>query len=322
MDMEGEEDQLDKDFIYVDDDEEEEGSDTSTGTGESTNDGEQKSLSSFDTCKKSESETSSFSEVQPPDLEPRRGASEHGIDDVSTLVAEAQLEDEESGVVVPPGAETFSSSGAVEMKCVTEHPLSLSEGVTEGLIRGDFLPDYYSSDIIDVADTTSETSPKKLSQASSVTLQGEEEEEVAENRNNMDAVVDPVSELEDTLTEVTYQFFDNITYLGSSTIHKPVNELELKRSIALLREQTEVEMAISLAVSDSPCGCVRLVDPESENDIAMYNIETICYWGVGDREGPDKDCFAFNIGHGKEDDALFHCHVFKSSDDANVSPFF
>ena len=263
-----------KDFIYVDDD----GSDSST---------EQKSLLSFDVCKKSEgSETSSYSEVQPVDFEPKMGAIEHG-GDVSKLVEEAQLDDDINKLIEAD-------------KLVNEH--------VEETHLNDFLPNYY--------ETSGNSSDLKINMPSPAALQTLSSVDSTASDEDDDSILTcRKSEGDD---EDACVLFHNITYLGSSTIYAPVSDLELRRAISVLCDNTEVSIDIILAISLSPCGCIRLIEPSSRNDIATYNINSICYWGKGDHENREKDCLAFNISHGKED-PTFHCHVFKCGEEDNVS---
>ena len=110
--------------------------------------------------------------------------------------------------------------------------------------------------------------------------------------------------------------FDGITYLGSSTVNAPVSEIELKRTMSILREQTEVTIDVLLYVGSTSEGMIRLKDPESQADIATYRIQRILFCGRGDAEGGEKDCFAFNTVHGDSD--IFHCHVFRCQDPEKV----
>lgn len=106
--------------------------------------------------------------------------------------------------------------------------------------------------------------------------------------------------------------FDGITYLGSSTVNAPVSEIELKRTMSVLREQTEVTIDVLLYVGSTSDSMIRLKDPETQADIATYRIQRILFCGRGDAEGNESDCFAFNTVHGDSD--IFHCHVFRCLD--------
>ena len=114
--------------------------------------------------------------------------------------------------------------------------------------------------------------------------------------------------------------FHNITYLGSSTVSCPASELELRQTMSILREHTEVSIDVILSISLSPHGELRLIDPESRTDIASYSISNLCFWSKGDTNHQEKDCLAFTISHGKED-PVFHCHVFKCEEEEDVSEF-
>ena len=113
--------------------------------------------------------------------------------------------------------------------------------------------------------------------------------------------------------------FDGITYLGSSTVNAPVSEIELKRTMAVLREQTEVTIDVLLYVGSTSDGMIRLKDPETHADIATYHIQRILFCGRGDAEGNESDCFAFNTIHGDSD--IFHCHVFRCMDPEKVKMY-
>ena len=110
--------------------------------------------------------------------------------------------------------------------------------------------------------------------------------------------------------------FDGITYLGSSTVNAPVSEIELKRTMSILREQTEVTIDVLLYVGSTSESMIRLKEPGSQADIATYRIQRILFCGRGDAEGKERDCFAFNTDHGDSD--IFHCHVFKCEDPEKV----
>lgn len=111
--------------------------------------------------------------------------------------------------------------------------------------------------------------------------------------------------------------FDGITYLGSSTVNAPVSEIELKRTMSILREQTEVTIDVLLYVGSTSESMIRLKDPETQADIATYRIQRILFCGRGDIEEGEKDCFAFNTVHGDSD--IFHCHVFRCEDPEKVN---
>lgn len=110
--------------------------------------------------------------------------------------------------------------------------------------------------------------------------------------------------------------FDGVTYLGSSTVNAPVSEIELKRTMSVLREQTEVTIDVLLYVGSTSDSMIRLKDPDTQADVATYRIQRILFCGRGDAEGSEKDCFAFNTVHGDSD--IFHCHVFRCVDPEKV----
>ena len=97
-----------------------------------------------------------------------------------------------------------------------------------------------------------------------------------------------------------------------------MSDLELKRSISILRDHMEGSIDILLSVSLNPPGHIKLIDPVSRTDIATYNVSSICFWGKGDSESEEKDCLAFNISQGKNV-VTYHCHVFKCNEEDDVS---
>lgn len=111
--------------------------------------------------------------------------------------------------------------------------------------------------------------------------------------------------------------FGKVTYLGSSTVDAPVSEIELKRTMTILREQSQVTIDVVLIIGSTSEGKIRLVDPETMTDIATYKVQKILFCGRGDADGEEKDCFAFNTVHGEPD--IFHCHVFRCLEPEMVS---
>ena len=111
--------------------------------------------------------------------------------------------------------------------------------------------------------------------------------------------------------------FSSITYLGSSSVNAPVSDIELKRTMAILKEQGRVAMDIILYVCGSFDGFVRLLDPQNKTLIASYALQKILFCGRGDDDSGEEDCFAFNICHGSSD--IFHCHVFRCLEKGAVS---
>jgi hypothetical protein len=111
--------------------------------------------------------------------------------------------------------------------------------------------------------------------------------------------------------------FSSITYLGSSTVNAPVSDTELKRTMAILKQQSRVAMNIILSVGSSFKAEVKLLDPENRTVIATYQLQKILFCGRGDDDGNEADCFAFNICHSRND--IFLCHVFRCLESAAVS---
>lgn len=111
--------------------------------------------------------------------------------------------------------------------------------------------------------------------------------------------------------------FSSITYLGSSTVDAPVSDVELKRTMAILKDQSREVVDIILSIGTTHDSSVKLIDPETKSLIATYELQKILFCGRGDGDGGERDCFAFNTCHGMAD--IFHCHVFRCLDEGAVS---
>ena len=111
--------------------------------------------------------------------------------------------------------------------------------------------------------------------------------------------------------------FSSITYLGSSTVNAPVSEVELKRTMAILKEQSRVAVDVILSIGSTFNADVKLIDPKNKTVIATYQLQKILFCGRGDVDGHENDCFAFNTSHGTAD--IFHCHVFRCMGEDAVS---
>lgn len=177
----------------------------------------------------------------------------------------------------------------------SEHDQDVSKLVADAQID---LTDYYATDKDQQKDQEIFPSRKEMSSRSDSPLTSDEEKNEDDSK---DACV----------------MFHGLTYLGSSKIDTPKSDLQLKKSISILRDHTEGCIEIILSVSVNPAGTISLIDPESRTDIATYNKQNICFWGKGDSDSIEKDCLAFNISQGK-DDITYQCHVFKCVEDDDV----
>ena len=228
--------------------------------------------------KSGHSSISSFSEVHPFDMEPKLGKTEHG-DDVSALMADAQKDVDGS----PEG--------------------SNEEGNISPLVKYDdqrwFSTIRKYSEFEEIKD--SEVAANDSEDSDEATNNSVETSLMATDGSNKDAFV----------------FYHGITYLGSASVNAPVSEIELKRTISIMRDHANISIDVILAVPLSPEGTVRLIDPSSRADMAAYETNKIIFWGKADEESKEKDCVAFNVSHG--DDTMYHCHVFKCAEEDIVS---
>lgn len=233
--------------------------------------------------KSAHSSIGSFSEVHGLDMEPKLGRTDHG-DDVSTLMADAQKD-----VDAPShGAYAFGAEDASKKPEMIEMD---SGNWVAGVRKYSEFDDIDPSEVQVTFDDGSDASDE-LTNASV-------------GRDQSDESVKEAS--------VSYL---GITYLGSACVNAPVSELELKRTISIMRDHASISIDVILAIGLSSDGYVKLIDPQSRIDIASYDSKKIIFWGKADDESREKDCVAFNVSHG---DDSFHCHVFKCVGEDTVS---
>lgn len=277
------------------------------------------SVSSIDKSKSLGSSVSSFAEVVIPDMEAtlEKGPTE---EEVQNLVEDAKKDiphnagtSEEihpgRGKVTGTEESLQSSRDATETSSVLgetsykNHSLARNSPVVEGGQLSNQIEGDRPSDEL-VRQRSASAGETELSQTTEESLRSR-------------ASTDPVHSGDESDDNAV--LFNGVTYLGSSTVNAPVSEIELKRTMAVLREQTEVTIDVLLYVGSTSDSMIRLKDPETQADIATYRIQRILFCGRGDAEGNERDCFAFNTVHGDSD--IFHCHVFRCTDPERVSLF-
>lgn len=233
--------------------------------------------------KSGHSSISSFSEVHGLDLEPKLGKTDHG-DDVPTLMAEAQLD-----VDFPSLAHQFCDN----------------EEAKENVLMEDMHSANWTSEVRKYSDYE-DIDP------SEVQVQLDDESDGSDEATN-----DSVGKLasDDDVNDACV-FYHGITYLGSACVNAPVSELELKRTISIMRDHANISFDVILGIGLTCEGSVRLIDPLSRKDIACYDAKSIIFWGKADDDSREKDCVGFNMSHGDES---FHCHVFKCAEEDTVS---
>jgi len=259
------------------------------------------SMSSMDKSKSQGSSVSSFADVIIPDMEAtlEKGPTE---EELKNLVEDAKRD--------------FShhSSTFEELNSSGKDTSEVNSDDTEENVKIDSQESSGSpaktSPVLDEDQLSSEASVRPVKQHSlsageAETSQASSEESV---RNSSGTCVVP----SDDESDENAVLFDGVTYLGSSTVNAPVSEIELKRTMSILREQTNVTIDVLLYVGSTADGMIRLMDPLTRADIATYRIQRILFCGRGDAEGSENDCFAFNTVHGHSE--IFHCHVFRCED--------
>lgn len=271
-----------------------------------TPDVESDSGSGVSVCKSQGSSVSSFADVIIPDMEAtlEKGPTE---EELQHLVEDAKKDFSHSSASVP---EVFFSPGSENNSQNT--PLSNDNSlVVNGSIE--LIPDEENYHVLNpcVVEGDSQTVDGRIHGDNTNTTQASNGTELdAGESAQARASTDPGQSDEESDDDAVV--YDGITYLGSSTVNAPVSEIELKRTMAILREQTEVTIDVLLYVGSTSDKMIRLKDPETQADIATYKIQRILFCGRGDVEGSESDCFAFNTVHG--DSEIFHCHVFRCKD--------
>ncbi|KAF6126783.1 RAB GTPase activating protein 1 [Phyllostomus discolor] len=103
--------------------------------------------------------------------------------------------------------------------------------------------------------------------------------------------------------------FSKLTYLGCASVNAPRSEVEALRMMSILRSQRQIPIDVTLSVPNVSEGTVRLLDPQTNFEIANYPIYKILFCVRGHDGTPESDCFAFTESHFNAE--LFRIHVFR-----------
>ncbi|XP_040591528.1 rab GTPase-activating protein 1 isoform X2 [Mesocricetus auratus] len=103
--------------------------------------------------------------------------------------------------------------------------------------------------------------------------------------------------------------FSKLTYLGCAAVNAPRSEVEALRMMSILRSQCQISLDVTLSVPNVSEGTVRLLDPQTNTEIANYPIYKILFCVRGHDGTPESDCFAFTESHYNAE--LFRIHVFR-----------
>ncbi|XP_055455983.1 rab GTPase-activating protein 1 isoform X3 [Psammomys obesus] len=120
------------------------------------------------------------------------------------------------------------------------------------------------------------------------------------------------SEVSSPFTPVTDEdsvVFSKLTYLGCASVNAPRSEVEALRMMSILRSQCQNSLDVTLSVPNVSEGAVRLLDPQTNTEIANYPIYKILFCVRGHDGTPESDCFAFTESHYNAE--LFRIHVFR-----------
>ncbi|XP_078405957.1 rab GTPase-activating protein 1 isoform X2 [Cetorhinus maximus] len=103
--------------------------------------------------------------------------------------------------------------------------------------------------------------------------------------------------------------FSKLTYLGCASVNAPRSEVEALRMMSILRSQCQVRLDVTLSVPNVSEGIVRLLDPQTNTEIANYPIYKILFCVRGHDGTSESDCFAFTESHYNAE--IFRIHVFR-----------
>ncbi|XP_052038357.1 rab GTPase-activating protein 1 isoform X1 [Apodemus sylvaticus] len=103
--------------------------------------------------------------------------------------------------------------------------------------------------------------------------------------------------------------FNKLTYLGCASVNAPRSEVEALRMMSILRSQCQISLDVTLSVPNVSEGTVRLLDPQTNTEIANYPIYKILFCVRGHDGTAESDCFAFTESHYNAE--LFRIHVFR-----------
>ncbi|XP_009696581.1 PREDICTED: rab GTPase-activating protein 1-like, partial [Cariama cristata] len=111
------------------------------------------------------------------------------------------------------------------------------------------------------------------------------------------------------ITDEDSVVFSKLTYLGCASVNAPRSEVEALRMMSILRSQCQISLDVTLSVPNVSEGTVRLLDPQTNTEIANYPIYKILFCVRGHDGTPESDCFAFTESHYNAE--LFRIHVFR-----------
>ncbi|CAF1576783.1 unnamed protein product [Adineta ricciae] len=116
--------------------------------------------------------------------------------------------------------------------------------------------------------------------------------------------------------------FHGVTYLGSTSVATPRSEEELNKNMAILNEQSKMNIDVTLCVPDNADGVVRLLDPQTEGEISSYLVSQIIFCARGPSNSPLACCWAFttsrrstsinqNLNGKTQQEILYQCQIFR-----------
>ena len=271
--------------------------------------------------KSGDSSLGSFTEVEPPPHSPGvEMTMEHS--DMKKLLHEAGRESGESSneteehtPITTPPPECLENA----LDCAETVLQNKDASLNNEKCKNDVLSETNLSENV-VPETASETeksaSKDPIRAENNLSATDKKPEKLQSEQGSQDTS-DTLSDFSKVSEDTDVTLFSSITYLGSSTVNAPVSDTELKRTMAILRQQSRVAVDIILSVGGSFNGEVKLLDPQNRMVIATYELQKILFCGRGDDESDEQDCFAFNTSHGNSD--IFHCHVFRCLESGAVS---
>ncbi|RDD44452.1 Rab GTPase-activating protein 1 [Trichoplax sp. H2] len=119
----------------------------------------------------------------------------------------------------------------------------------------------------------------------------------------------PKASKESETQDTTYEIFEGLTCLGSSTVNAPKSETEAQRVMATMRENSAKAIEVNLSVPSDVKGSVALLDPITGSEICSYPVTRILFCARGNPKAAEKDCFSFSSTYQKTE--IFYIHVFQ-----------
>ena len=196
----------------------------------------------------------------------------------------------------------------------TPEPLNLptSESLQSGLTHDDDPEPNSATDQTDCADPTG--SVQKVASEGNGVDREDTKNDAVKRKESVSSITDSI--VMDQI-ERGASLFDNVQYLGSSTVDAPVSETEANRKMTILKTQAKDGIPIVLVVPPNNGGSIVLKDAAADQPLAAFMIRHILFAARGQMDTELDGCFAINVLHKRS--GVYHCHVFHCKGPETVS---